>query len=132
MIALVDVHISNRGQTSLSHRDFALKFLRPTFQFDVSHATPKGLLARSLVALLTNPCFKCPKTIDTILFIPISQELSNCFCYLVSCHMRNVLQHIIFPKYEYFLQMANKTLISLLHKAIKDCIFFKGLSGRYI
>jgi hypothetical protein len=62
---------------------FALKFQHFS-KVDVSQNAPEGLHAQSLVALLTNPCFKCLKTIETILLKPISQELIDCFCYLVS------------------------------------------------
>lgn len=62
MIALVDIHISHGGQPS--HVSQSLRSQIPSFNLSVrwmSVMLPHRVLARSLVDLLTNPCFKCTR-----------------------------------------------------------------------
>ncbi|OOP67611.1 hypothetical protein BWZ43_14840 [Heyndrickxia oleronia] len=62
MIALVDLHISHGGQPS--HISQSLRSKIPSSNLSMrwmSVMLPDRVLARILVVLLTNPCFKCLK-----------------------------------------------------------------------
>jgi hypothetical protein len=69
MIALVDVHISHGGQPS--HASQSLRSQIPSSNLSMkwmSVMLPHRVIARSLVALLTNPCFKCTRLLTLELF----------------------------------------------------------------
>ncbi len=72
MTALVDVHISHGGQPS--HASQSLRSQIPSSNLSMrwmSAMLPHRVHARNLVALPTNPCFKClqnykPRTISNL------------------------------------------------------------------
>jgi hypothetical protein len=83
MIALVDVHISHGGQPS--HASQSPRSQIPSSNLSMrwmSAMLPHRVFARNLVALPTNPCFKCPqnhKTTTTIYLIKKNQAAISFF-----------------------------------------------------
>lgn len=128
MVAPMDLHMSSWRRTlpHLAESTLPHSFIQPVHEVEVRYAARLDLRPYVNV-VLTHPCF-CYSAY-------LGHQYRKRFIKAACGNSTNRgISCIIFPSLNScpFFNMPNRIRISLLHKAIRDCIFFNGFTGRFV